>query len=208
MISFHIEMDGLDEIESALGMMKDKSKRVLTTAINTTARQTVNLLVNEANNDYYISKGKIRKRMSTKKATTSRREAVVKAEGKVNHLYDFKVSPKTYIRGGGAEKGYKVKVKRGSLLKPLVLRPGAMGDKYKAFIVEFKSGHVTLGQRVPGKKMKSKPKKEYVKDIFAPSVPTMLGYEEGVYGKVEPMIYAKLQDNIQEQIKKTLEKGA
>ena len=89
MIHFQVEMQDLTKIEAALGMTRDKSKMVLRTAINNTAKQTVTLLVNEANREYYISKGKVRKTMSTKKATTGKLEAIIKSEEPVNELYDF-----------------------------------------------------------------------------------------------------------------------
>ena len=68
MIHFQVDMQDLTRIESALGMMKDKTKYVLRAAINSTAKQTVTLLVDEANREYYISKGKVRKTLSVKKA--------------------------------------------------------------------------------------------------------------------------------------------
>ena len=77
------------------------------------------------------------------------------------------------------------------------MKPGASSDKYKAFVVRYQSGHITIGQRVPGKR---KPEKEFVKTLLSPSTPNMLGYEQGVYGVVEPQMYDLLQRNIQTQI--------
>lgn len=200
MIHFQVEMQDLTRIEAALGMMKDKSKMVLRTAINNTAKQTVNLLSDEAHKLYYISKGKVKKTITTKKATAGNLEAVITSAEPVNELYDFKVSPRTYIRGGGVPGGYKGNVRRDKSASKLVLKPGAAGDKYKAFVVRYKSGHITVGQRVPGKSMKSNPQKEFVKTLLSPSTPNMLGYEQGVYGVVEPKMYDMLQQNIQTQI--------
>ena len=200
MIHFQVEMEDLTRIESALGMMKDKSKMVLKAAINNTAKQTVTLLVNEANKEYYITKSKVKKTMSTKKATAGNLEAIITSSEPVNELYDFKVSPRTYIRGGGVPGGYKGNVRRDKSPSKLVLKPGASGDKYRAFVVRYKSGHMTVAQRVPGKKMKSNPNKEFVKTLLSPSTPNMLGYEQGVYKMVEPQMYDILQQNIQTQI--------
>lgn len=200
MIHFQIEMQDLTQIESALGMTKDKSKMVLRTAINNTAKQTVKLLADEANREYYITKSKVKKTMSTKKATTGNLTAIITSSEPVNELYDFKVNPRTYIRGGGVPGGYKGNVRRDKGPSALTLKPGASGDQYKAFVVRYKSGHVTVGQRVPGKQMKSNPEKEFVKTLLSPSTPNMLGYEQGVYGVVEPKMYEMLQQNIQAQI--------
>ena len=200
MIHFQVEMQDLTQIEAALGMTRDKSKMVLRTAINNTAKQTVTLLVNEANREYYISKGKVRKTMSTKKATTGKLEAIIKSEEPVNELYDFKVRPKAYAQHNRPLAGHTGNVRRDNSPSRLYLKPGASSDKYKAFVVKYQSGHITIGQRVPGKRMKSKPEKEFVKTLLSPSTPNMLGYEQGVYGVVEPQMYDTLQRNIQEQI--------
>lgn len=200
MIHFQVEMQDLTQIEAALGMTRDKSKMVLRTAINNTAKQTVTLLVNEANREYYISKGKVRKTMSTKKATAGKLEAIIKSEEPVNELYDFKVRPKAYAPHNRPPAGHTGNVRRDNSPSRLYLKPGASSDKYKAFVVKYQSGHITIGQRVPGKRMKSKPEKEFVKTLLSPSTPNMLGYEQGVYGVVEPQMYDTLQRNIQEQI--------
>ena len=204
MIHFQVEMEDLTRIESALGMMKDKSKMVLRTAINNTAKQTVIMLADEANRQYYITKGKVKKTITTKKATAGNLVAIITSAEPVNELYDFKVNTRTYVRGGGVPGVYKGNVRRGNTAAKLILKPGAAGDQYKAFVVKYQSGHITVGQRVPGKSMKSKPEKEFVKTLLSPSTPNMLGYEQGVYGVVEPRMYDMLQSNIQAQIQRYL----
>lgn len=204
MIHFQVDMQDLTQIESALGMVRDKTKYVLRAAINATAKQTVTLFADEANREYYISKAKVKKTISIKNATVRTLTAVVTSAEPVNELYDFKVSPRTYIRGGGVPGGYKGNVRRDKKAANLVLKPGAADDQYKAFVVKYQSGHLTVGQRVPGKQMKSKPGKEFVKTLLSPSTPNMLGYEEGVYGVVEPQMYDLLQKSIQAQIQRFL----
>lgn len=204
MIHFMVDMQDLAQIESALGMVKDRTRHVLRAAINSTARQTVALLAEEANREYYISRAKVRKTLSIEKATVGTLVATVTSAEPVNELYDFRVSPRIYVRGGGVPGGYKGHVRHGRKAGDLVLRPEADGDQYRAFVVKYGSGHVTVGQRVPGKRMKSKPEKEFVKTLFSPSTPNMLGYEEGVYGVVEPQMYDLLQRSIQEQIHRFL----
>lgn len=204
MIHFQVEMEGLHEIESALGMMKDKSKMVLRTAINNTAKETVTLLADEANREYYIPKARVKKTMSTEKATVGKLEAIITSAEPVNELYDFKVSPKAYTPHNRPPAGHTGNVRRDRSPSRLYLKPGASGDKYKAFVVRYRSGHITIGQRVPGKRMKSKPHKEFVKTLLSPSTPNMLGYEQGVYGVVKPKMYDMLQQNIQAQIQRYL----
>lgn len=204
MVHFLVNMQDLTRIEAALGMMKDKTRYVLRAAINVTAKQTIMLLSDEANKEYYISKAKVKKTLSVKNATVRNLTAIVTSQDPVNELYDFRVIPRTYVRGGGVPGGYKGNVRRDKDAAQLELKPGASGDQYKAFVVKYRSGHVTVGQRVPGKQMKSKPDKEFVKTLLSPSTPNMLGYEKGVYGMVEPQMYDMLQKNIQEQIQRFL----
>lgn len=202
MIRIQVEMEDLRRIEYSLGMMRDKSKIVLVNAINTTAKQSMKLLVDEANKEYQIRQpAQVRKTMELRKATARKPSATIISSGRVNELYNFMVNPRTYIRGGGVPGGYKAHTKRGEAYREIFLKQNAgAGDKYRAFIVRYKSGHTTLAQRRPDRKMKSNPKKEFVKTLLAPSIPNMLGYEQGVYGTVEPQIQELLQENIQKQI--------
>lgn len=201
MIHYHVEMEGLHEIEAALGKMRDKSKMVLRTAINNTAKQTVTLLVDEAARQYYIqSKTRVRKTLEIKKATASDLTALVTSTGRTTELYDFKVKPKAYTPRNRPKAGHTGNVKRANDAKALYLRPGDSRDKYKAFTVKFKSGHKSVAQRIPGTKMRDNPEKEAIKNLRSTSIPAMLGNEEGVFGVVNPRMYDMLQQNIQAQI--------
>lgn len=203
MIYFQVEMEDLTRIESALGMMKDKSKMVLRTAINNTAKDTVKLLADEASKMYYVTKGKVKSTITTQKATTGSLQATIISAEPVNELYDFRVIPRTYIRGGGVPGGYMGNVRRDHSPGALALKPGG-SDQYKAFVVKYKSGHLTVGQRVPGKRMRSNGAKEAIKTLLSSSTPNMLGYEQGVWGIVEPKMNDMLMNNIQAQIARYL----
>lgn len=204
MIQYQVDMQDLREIENALGMSKDKSKQVLKAAINSTIKDTKKLLSTEANKRYYIKKSKVNKTMDTKKATVSKLEGFVTSTGGVNEMYDFRVSPKAYTPHNRPKAGHTGNVSRVNSPKRLYLRPGASFDKYKAFVVKFKNGKITIGQRVPGKRMKSDSRKEFVKKLLSPSTPTLLGNENGVYGVVQPQMYEMLERNIEQQIQRFL----
>ena len=85
-------------------------------------------------------------------------------------------------------------------MKRVALRPGAAGDKYKAFIVRYKSGHYALAQRVPGKRMKSNPHKEAIKSLLSISAPKAeeIAYRDGI----EDDVHDILQRSIQEQMRR------
>ena len=205
MIYFQAEMQDLTKIEAALGMAKDKSKTVLRSAINQTAKETVSLLVDEAGKEYYIkNKSSIGKTLNRKKATVGDLTAVITSTGKTTELYDFRVSPRSYSPKHRPAGGHTANVKVGNPAKHLYLKPDASGDKYKAFIVKFKNGHKSVAQRVPGTEMESSSGREAIKTLRSTSIPAMLGNEEGVYRVVNPKIQDMLQKNIQEQIQRFL----
>ena len=203
---WYVEMEGLDEIEAALGMTKDKSKMVLRTAINNTAKQAEKLMTKETKSRYKYKSGKvadIRKANEIKKAKASNMVATITAKGPANELLDFVVKPNTYFPGGrGAPKWVKAKGRRNSKLSNVAKFPSATGDKYKGFIVKFKSGHLAMVERVPGKPMKGKPHKEALESLYSIATPKM---EEVAYkAEVEPDMYDLLMKNIQTQIQRYL----
>lgn len=207
MITYQVNMDDLLEIENYLDMARDKSKLVLRSAINDTAKDTMKLLLDETSRRYVIKRAQIKKSMGLSKATTGNLSAVIAVVSPTTELYDSKVSPRKYVHPRDFEhkpRYYKGKVLRNSALSKLILKPGSSRDKYKAFVVKYQSGHITIGQRVPGKRMKSKPKKEFVKTLLAPSIPTMMGNEKGVFGVVEPQMYNLLSEHIARRIEKHL----
>ena len=98
----------------------------------------------------------------------------------------------------------KVNVLREKGYKKLVLKPGSGRDQYKAFVTRFKNGHYAVAQRVPGKRMKSKPAKEAIQSLMSVSVPKM---EETVYSQeMSEEIYDTLKQNIWQQIDRVLGK--
>lgn len=207
MITYQVNMDDLREIEQYLGMTKDKSRLVLRSVINDTAKDTKSLLINETVKRYHLKRSYIKKTVGVSKATTGHLSAVIAVVSPTTELYDSKVSPRKYVHPldfAHKPKVYKGKVLRTNPLSKLVLKPGNAKDQYKAFVVKYQSGHITIGQRVPGKRMKSKPHKEFVKTLLSPSVPTMMGNEKGVYGVVQPQMHDLLVKHIASRIERHL----
>lgn len=215
----YVDMDDLTEIEAVLGMMKDKSKEVLKAAINQTAKDTMRLLPREASEKYCLRQTEARKTLDTKRATTAKLEAVVTSKGRTLELYGSKISPKRYNPHNRPPDGHTANVKLGNQPGRLVYKPGAK-DGYRAFVVRYDSGHLSIARRRPGKYMGEewlkkkygwKPgmkKKEALKNLRMSSVPNMLyqilGGEEGVYNENKETIEELLQRNIQEQIQRFL----
>ncbi len=197
---FYVEMDSLKEIESAIGMARDKSRQVLKAAINNAAKQTEAGMVEGTKEKYHFKgKGAIRKANKVIKAKTSSLAATVEAKGGTSNLLDLHVLPRKYYPGGrGAPRYVRANVLRGKAPQKMALYSHSAKDQYKAFVVRFKSGHLALAERDP--KKKSNPRKEAIRALYSLSVPKA---EEAVYTEgLEENIYDLLQENIQEQIRR------
>lgn len=211
-IIFEFDDNLLKIVEKALGKLKTESRKVLKNAVNKTARQAKTDLALKAQETYAVKKSRFTKAMATKNATVSRPEAIIKVTGEQLELKDFKTSPATYRNGKNRPSTTKAKVLLSSSMKPL-----ERGNKVKAFISKFESGHVTVVQREPGKRYKpdnaAKRIKKYGKGIdltklkvlLSNSVPKMVGSKKHVFGVVEPHIYSNLMDNIQNEIRRVLD---
>lgn len=114
MIYMRVDMDSLAEIEHGLGMTKDKTKQVLKTAINNTAKKTITFLVNEAKTEHIIKKpNEVKKTLTvSQKARVGNLEAVVKSTGRINDLYYFSVRPNSYNPKNRPKAGHKGNVNR------------------------------------------------------------------------------------------------
>ena len=204
MITYVVRMDGLEEIERALGMVKDKSKYVLRAAINETAKEVEKKMVAEAKNRYDVKGGKrsFKQINKIKKARVSNLVAIIEARDKSSELVDYKVSPPTYFPGSkGAPKWISAKVLRQNRLRHMALLPGNSGDKYKGFVVRYKSGHIAFANRVPGSTMREK-NKEKIESLYSMPKPNAEGVAYGL--EVDPDVYDILARNIQQQIDRFL----
>ena len=205
MSQYMISMHGLGEIESALGMAKDKSKYVLRAAINNSAKEIEQRMVTGAKERYAIKGGKssIRQANSIKKATVSNLSAMIEAKGAPLDLTEYKVSPATYFPGSkGAPSWIKAKALKSGKVKKMALRPEASRDKYKGFVVKFASGHIAFAERVPGTRMRNKPEKEAIRALYSLSKSKA---EEFVFkNNIESDVNTLLMKNIQEQIQRFL----
>nr|DAH89366.1 MAG TPA: minor tail protein Z [Caudoviricetes sp.] len=198
MIHFQIEMQDLTKIEAALGMTRDKSKIVLRSAINNAAKQIEKTMVKETKGRY-VFKRDIKSANSVKKATTRNMQAIITVRGTANELYDFQVRPQTYYPGSkGAPSWIKARGKKSGKLQRIAARMGTGGDQYKGFVVKYHSGHLAFAERVPGKKMRSDPKKEAIETLYSLATPKM---EEVVYmDEIHEGVMDLLEKSIETQI--------
>lgn len=196
MMEFEIycEDEMKEQIEKALGDLKKKTTRVISTAANKTAVEARKLLAKMAHEKYSVKKKyvKFQKEMDIKKAKVAKPTAEIKAEGSPLELFKFDVRPRTV--NPKRKKAPKGKVLTASSMKSL------QSGNLKAFIVRFSSGHMTVGQRVGKDRLP-------MKVLYSPSVPTMLASEENVYGILKVQINEIYRQQCLLEIQKIINKA-
>ena len=188
-LRFEFDEDLLHTIEDALGSMKNESRRVLKNAVNDTARDAKKDLAKKAQETYAVKQGRFTKAMKTQNATLSDPTATINVTGEQMELKDFKVSPATYKTGPDKPDILKAKVLLSSSLK------GLIKSNNKAFLVKFRSGHVSVAQRYYKSRLP-------IKKLLSNSIPTMIGSKERVFGVLVQEIYNTLMGNIIKEIER------
>lgn len=213
-----VNMDDLTRAEAGLNMHKDKTKYVLRSAINNTAKQTQKLLIDESVKLAYLrSKAEATKTISIKKATMKDLAAIVTSKGKTLELRnEYSVRPRGYNPKKRPKAGHKGNVLRSKPARNLYLKKSGR-DKYKAFVVKFKNGHISIAQRVPGTKTTRKKlavsangkkvnrrewQAEQIKNIRSTSIPALLGGKDRIYRQYAGRIEDMLVDNIMLQMQR------
>ena len=146
-----------EEVYRALGVLADKAPAALKVAVNTTARQTRKLMLQEVKNRYDLNaagKHMIEDLRQRQKAT-NRRPAAILAIMKNDpgafraDLGYFRTSPTKPYMGPSVRNAppfFQAHVLKGSPMIDL----GGTSAKSKGFLVKFKSGHVGMVQRQLG----------------------------------------------------------
>ena len=200
-IRIQVPEENIRKIETGLeGLSKSKGS-VLKTAVNNTAKKAQKLLVQKASKEYtgkIARQSAIMSRSEIKKASTGNPSALIKFRSPVHEIKEFHVSnlaiSKTTYRSNGKRGGKKIK---GNVLK------GSSKPLEHAFVVQFKSGHISVVSRVPGVKMLSNTKKEKLRKLLSPSYKVMIGGEK-VYGSSEEEIGGILREQVALAMNKAL----
>mgnify|MGYP001521688596 CR=1 FL=1 len=147
-----IEVDGLDDVSAVLGDLRKKTPAVAKVAINATARQARKLMIAEAKARYAVnSAGKrhLSDLVQRKKASNSSLSAELRIASYRNDLGYFQTRPNRPFVGhdvAQAPEYFTARVLKTSPMKALT----GKGRLSKGFLVEFKSGHVGMVQRIVG----------------------------------------------------------
>ena len=191
-ITFDTEKE-LAKIRKALGPLSAKAPAVLASATTATAKEARKLLATQAQKTYAVSNANWNKEMSIKNATKRTMTAVITSFGTAMELIRFKTNP-AKLQAEPPEV-VKAKVLKQSMLKPLEK------NGIKAFMVKFRSGHVTIAERLSNPRLP-------IKVLYSHGIPSMLGNEKRVYSVIKPNILQNLTKQVDIQIDKLLKKAA
>ena len=186
-----------EEIERALGDLKDETPKVLRSALSNTARRVRRQVVKEAAKRYDYQDDGVWKAsnagaiMLKAKAKGDAFYTRLVSSGPMNELMDFMVTPSAYNPD-----------QRPAAHKSKVLSTGALkvlGEKPKPFVTRFRSGHIAIVQRKTEKRLP-------VHSLLAPSVPSMV-QNAGLRVTAEELMANELPVQIQKAIQRTLKKA-
>ncbi len=211
--SMTISLEGLEDIDNALGDLKAKSPAAVKVAINATAREARKRMIKQVKERYVVnSKGikYVKVLKQNRKATNSSLTASLYINTPRNDLAYFRTNPKKAMMGLEAFRApeyFKGKVLRQASMKNL---SGTSG-RSKGFLVKFNSGHVGMVQRVLGSDVSSRAKPtrwrtkdgrvEKLQTLGSPSATAM---HHVVFPIIEPDVEQYLQDRLELQIQKVL----
>ena len=206
-IEVRVDENDLRRLENTLKYLGEKADKGLAKVVNKTAKEAKKLLAKQSNSEYATTDLGLRgfnNAMNVKTATGKNPVAEIISKDGSRELYKFKVSPKTATRKNGRRpRTFKAKVLKASSFKKM------QTADIKAFVTTFKSGHTTLVERTPGKRMRNRRGKGITKHnmalkaLYAVPVPKMLAGEHG-YLKASSIIDDVLQRNIDMEIEKLL----
>ena len=206
-IEVRVDENDWRRLEHTLKYLGEDADKGLAKVVNKTAKEAKKLLAKQSNSEYATTDLGLRgfnNAMKVKTATGKNPVAEIISKDGSRELYKFKVSPKTATRKNGRRpRMFKAKVLKASSFKTM------QTADIKAFVTTFKSGHTTLVERTPGKRMRNRRGKGITKHnmalkaLYAVPVPNMLAGEHG-YLKASSMIDDVLQKNIDMEIEKLL----
>jgi hypothetical protein len=168
-------------------------KNVLKNSVNATARSARKIITDRAKKAYTAKISNMNKAMTIKKASNYNLEATITAKGKPLELKSFKVSPAKPPATQKIGSTTKAKVYSSSPMKKLEYKG------IKAFVAEFKSGHVSVAQRKTKKRLP-------IKVLYSTSIPRMVGNEEMVFNEIKDKIQVLFDNNVQINLKKVIER--
>lgn len=209
-----IEVDGMEDVARVLGNLRAKTPAVAKVAINATARQARKLMIARAKARYAVnSAGKrhLGDLVQRRKATNTSLSAELHIASFRNDLGYFQTNPARPYMGHdvvNAPEYFTGRVLKASAMKRLT----GKGKLSKGFLVEFKSGHVGMVQRVIGTG-----RFHYTARSGAPSTsdkmmtmgsPSAAAMHSTIWPEVRPEVELYLADRLLERAEQVVERAA
>ena len=219
--SMTIEVDGLDDVVAILGDLRKKTPAVTKTAINATARQARKLMIAKEKARYAVNSAgqkHLKDLVQRKKASNGSLSAELHVASMRNDLGYFKTSPPvpTHFTSDAWRQGpdvWKGKVLKASPMKTL---PGE-GNKSKAFLAAFQSGHVGMVQRIIGSESEYETTKNghrrwrnkagKVEKLVTLGSPSITAMHTTIWPEVEPEVELYLAGRLVERAEQILERA-
>jgi len=223
--SLTIGLEGLDDVAAALGNLRKKTPAAAKVAINTTARQARQLMIARARARYAVNAAGQRHLKDLKMtgkghpATNSNLEAVLYISKMRNDLGYFQHRPTQTYTGLDvlrfAPSVVKARVLKESNMEPLT----GTAHLSKGFLVEFKSGHVGMVQRVIGSSSHNTVTQKSgaprwrnaagnVEKLQTMGSPSATAMHNVVWPYVEPEVEDLLHVNLQTQVERVIAREA
>lgn len=220
-----IGLEGLDDVAAALGNLRKKTPAAAKVAINTTARQARQLMIARARARYAVNAAGQRHLKDLKMtgkghpATNSNLEAVLYISKMRNDLGYFQHRPTQTFTGLDvlrfAPSVVKARVLKESNMEPLT----GTAHLSKGFLVEFRSGHVGMVQRVIGSSSSNTVTQKSgaprwrnaagnVEKLQTMGSPSATAMHNVVWPYVEPEVEDLLHANLQAQVERIIAREA
>lgn len=202
--SFQVDPKQLDDITKRLDGIAYKSPTVLKNASNETTKKALVMLQEEIDTRYaYEGHGggrdSLKKHLKRKVATYANPRNVIEIKDVKKEVIDFDVSHR-YPPAATDQSSWV----QGHLLKrsSRVHLTHAVSGK-KAFVAQFKSGHVSVVARNPGKDRSGNHSDRKIETIMGLSYAQMAS---GGFQEIEEKVGATLEANVEKQIRKVMER--
>lgn len=206
-----------EQVARALGVLADKTPAALKVAINTTARQTRKLMLQEVKERYDLNAAGKRmiEDLRQRQKATNRRPAAILAIMKNDpgafraDLGYFRTSPTKPYMGPSVRNAppfFQAHVLKGN---PMINLGGTTG-KSKGFLVKFDSGHIGMVQRAinePADNPKAtrwKNKNGIVEKLYTLSSPSGSAMHHTVWEMQEQTVEQMLQANTERRIRQLI----
>ena len=217
---YSIILTGTEDVQEALGELKNKTPAAVKVTINATAREARKLMIAKAKARYAINaKGAahLKELVQKGRATNTNLATKLYINTFRNDLGYFKYSPTGIFTGwnvlNNAPDVVVAKVLKASGMKPLT------GDSThsKGFLIKFKSGHIGMGQRLIGSSSDRLTTEEgyprwrtpdgRVEKVQTMGSPSATAMHRTIWPMVEPDVEDYMRQRLEEQIQKVLRRA-